>query len=111
MGAPGGLDGETPLKDQLRLYVTKMRKFLTKPKTFSEIMEGVDKGNIYRKNADGPAPSVTLVKVLNMQMTWTRDKQHKLLLYLCRSLRIYEYTIHLYPRLQQQRQLDCRAFA
>ena len=43
------LDGETPLKDQLRPYVTTMRRFLMKPKTFSDIVEGVDKGNIYRK--------------------------------------------------------------
>ena len=30
-----------------------------------------------------PCPAVSLIKVLNMQMTWTRDKQHKLLLVLC----------------------------
>ena len=77
------LVGDTPLKDQLRVYLTKMRKFLAKPKTFAEIVEGINKGNIYRKNADGPAPSVSLIKVLNMHMTWTHDKLHRLLLFLC----------------------------
>ena len=70
---------------ELRPYIPKMEEFLKKPKTIHEIKDALQKGHIYRKSAhNAQLPQKSLSKAFAMHITWTRDLEHRLLLFLCR---------------------------